>query len=251
MNNSALFDIIFPDNIYEYKIVADRMDPLNDIENVSQDNSNEIYNKKENRFGRWLLPAVTVLVVIGLFIFGVNEYRNFTKIYYDYIEPPIQISLSDAETILRSLDQGDASLTKMASYEVKAVVKSKKNYKDEMYPLVPMDFVLAWDLLNKKAVDEHIKYWQKNRWYYYECDSDSIVDLTFVQNNSSNHHLIPATAKVWDQLRKVRQNEYIELKGFLVNINYNGRALNTSLSRTDQGAGACEIMYVTKVTADN
>ncbi len=61
-------------------------------------------------------------------------------------------------------------------------------------------------------------------------------------------HLIPATSDIEDQLEDVRAGHIVRLRGLLVNVSGpNGWTWNTSLTREDSGAGACELFYVESV----
>ncbi len=66
----------------------------------------------------------------------------------------------------------------------------------------------------------------------------------------ANNHLIPADASLAEQIRAIRIGDQIQMRGFLVDyaVTKDGRAVftrKTSLTRTDTGNGACEILYVT------
>ena len=66
--------------------------------------------------------------------------------------------------------------------------------------------------------------------------------------NSSNMHMIPANRDVEKRLKSARVGAIIELSGYLVGIQERGQwTWVTSLSRTDTGDGACEIVWVERV----
>lgn len=190
-----------------------------------------------------LLVLVLIFIAAGL----VNRAFKSPKIYYDFIPPPVQSPLSGSDSLTITLSQDSATLTKLAAYEVNAVVKSVKRYKDPMGSIAPLDFALGWGPLNSKAMDEHIRYSQSGRWYHYLITNTTEVDATTVAQNSSNHHLIPEDDRIRKQLNRIRVNDYVVLKGYLVNISYQDRTISTSTSRSDTGSGACEIMLVTEV----
>ena len=46
--------------------------------------------------------------------------------------------------------------------------------------------------------------------------------------------------------------DYLELKGYLVDVDHDsGWMWRTSMSRTDSGDGACEIVYVESLSVEN
>ena len=60
-------------------------------------------------------------------------------------------------------------------------------------------------------------------------------------------HLINKDRNIQNKIRSIGEDKYVRLKGYLVNVNFKDGPWKTSLSRTDTGNGACEIMYVTSV----
>mgnify|MGYP000112010900 CR=1 FL=1 len=69
----------------------------------------------------------------------------------------------------------------------------------------------------------------------------------FRPDQISNNHLLPGDAFVEDAIRRVGPGDQIRLRGWLVQYSHsNGRyQRGTSVTRTDQGAHACETVYVT------
>jgi hypothetical protein len=58
-------------------------------------------------------------------------------------------------------------------------------------------------------------------------------------------HLIPGSAEVRKQLRRLRAGHVVQMRGKLVNASRaDGYRWNSSLTRADSGAGACELFYV-------
>lgn len=211
----------------------------------------DLYPEKE-QYEKWtpfqlLILALLVVLLITVGVSVANRFNKSSQSSYDLINPPIQSQLRTKETLTITASQAETTLTKVAEYEVRAVVKGVKTYNDAMGPLAPYDFALAWGELNRKEVNERIKYSQSGRWYYYYVDNINAVSLTTVAHNSSNHHLVVVDAQIREQLSRVRVNDYVHLKGYLVNLNHQGRSFETSTTRKDTGGGACEIMLVEEV----
>ena len=60
-----------------------------------------------------------------------------------------------------------------------------------------------------------------------------------------NLHLIPANDRVRDAILRARVGQVIAFSGQLVDVRAStGWSLNTSLTRDDNGPGACEVVYV-------
>ncbi|TLY98357.1 MAG: hypothetical protein E6K36_18280 [Gammaproteobacteria bacterium] len=66
--------------------------------------------------------------------------------------------------------------------------------------------------------------------------------------HSANTHVIPADARIRSELAHLRVGQVVHLAGTLVDATRDdGAWLRTSLTRTDSGAGACEVMLVESV----
>ena len=114
-----------------------------------------------------------------------------------------------------------------------------------------MDLALVWGKLTEPDYDRYLQYSQSNRWYFFRFQAGAPFDMRYVIEHSSNHHLIPANANVRAALSMVRKKQLIVLEGYLVNLRgvYHGGEVwwNTSLTRDDTAAGACELFYVKSV----
>lgn len=189
------------------------------------------------------------LIVVFLIYSGI-KIANQEKSGPDYIAEPQQNVLSTQNIMMLDGKNGPVKVTLVAEYQITGVVKSKKNYtSDAAAEISPMDLALAWGNLNQKEIDQTISYSQSGRWYYYRLKESSTIDLTQVQAQSSNTHLIPADKKVLAQLNKIKKHDVVELRGYLVNVV--SEKMQTpwvsSLTRVDTGNHACEIMVVTAV----
>ena len=76
-----------------------------------------------------------------------------------------------------------------------------------------------------------------------------------VNRHSANNHLIPADGEIKKEISKIRKGDIVEITGYLVSLkatNPEGETYdwNSSLTRTDTGNGACELIYVTGVTRE-
>jgi hypothetical protein len=66
-----------------------------------------------------------------------------------------------------------------------------------------------------------------------------------ILRNAAQLHLIPATGRIESRLKRLRPGQRVGISGYLVDVTGPGRFVwRTSLSRSDSGAGACEIVYV-------
>lgn len=195
---------------------------------------------------------LTILVVVVLsLIIGYEAFKNPIQLPSN-IMTPIQTEIDDIKPFSIYRGENTYEVTPLSNYTIQAVVKSRKNYKtDYTSDLSPMDFALAWGELNKTEVDEHIDYSQHNRWYYYRADEYCPVSIQYIARHSANTHIIPKDDEVEDALKKIHEGDYIELVGYLVEVDMTNGKWTSSLSRDDTGDGACEIMCVIEVKKIN
>ena len=60
--------------------------------------------------------------------------------------------------------------------------------------------------------------------------------------------MIPKNDRIATQLMRLRVGDYVELAGYLVQAHFETGTWTSSLTRSDTGDGACEILYVTRVS---
>lgn len=166
--------------------------------------------------------------------------------YRGYIAEPQQTMLTSPIQTKITGSKGDVQLTLLAQYSIEGVVKSKELYLLD-YPsqISKFDFALAWGDLNKENVDENINYSQSGRWYCYRYTDDNPVSQDYIAKHSANVHLIHRDGEILRKIALAPGGSHVRIKGFLVNVDFGEGSWETSLSRSDTGNGACEIMYVT------
>ena len=58
-------------------------------------------------------------------------------------------------------------------------------------------------------------------------------------------HMIPARKGIERKLKKVREGDIVLIQGYLVDVDHiSGWHWRSSMSRTDTGNGACELVFV-------
>ena len=193
---------------------------------------------------KWMLIAAFLVLAAVLFFSFYNPYRG-----PDAIEPPVQVTLAQPDTLVYPGRQGDVELKLLAEYSISAAVKSRQEYEtDYAARISPLDLVLAWGELNVPATDDHIRYSQYGRWYEIRYDAATPVSASYIQENAANVHMIPKNDRIATQLMRLRVGDYVELAGYLVQAHFETGTWTSSLTRSDTGDGACEILYVTRVS---
>jgi hypothetical protein len=144
---------------------------------------------------------------------------------------------------------GDFELQPMAEYHIVARVLSVEKYGwDGGAALSPIDFAVGWGAMSDSSVLQHFRITQGGRFFTIYPDEQAI-DVSTALLGSANMHLIPASAAVRTQLQRARPGHIADMQGKLVNASRaDGYRWNSSLTRADSGAGACELFYVEAIT---
>lgn len=173
--------------------------------------------------------------------------RPYAPVLEDYPEPAQRTVEAD-----RSRLDAAPGVTPVprAEYEIVAHVMSVKHYHGEpLDNVVPYDFALAWGPAATPAVQSGLEVSQRNRWFFWRQRSQWSADmprLNEVGQSMANTHMLGATQTLREALGHVRPGDSIRASGYLVDLASPDPLLrrSTSLTRSDTGAGSCEIFYV-------
>ena len=141
----------------------------------------------------------------------------------------------------------DYTLTPRARFRAEARVLAGERYRfAREADLMPRDLALGWGVMSDSSVIEQLAISQSDRFYFWKSRSSALpAQVEQIIASSANMHLIPASDSVARAIDRARVGQIIELEGMLVDVALpKGGNLRTSLTRTDSGAGACEIVYV-------
>lgn len=141
---------------------------------------------------------------------------------------------------------GNYTIKPVATLSLRARVLNVRYYKsDREADLSPMDFALGWGSMSDSAILNKMRITQRNRWYFWRYDHELPINNDYIIQHSANMHMIPANEVIADQLKEVRKNQIINLKGYLVQITgKNNYYWNSSLTRNDTGNHSCEVVFV-------
>jgi len=148
-----------------------------------------------------------------------------------------------------SLTHGHWTLTPRASYDITARILSREDYSfDAWSDLVPQDLALGWGALSDNRVLSSLEIGQGARFYSWRPIAPLPIPAQEVIEHSANTHVIPADPVIRAELARLRVGQVVHLTGVLVDgVRADGRYFHTSLTRSDTGAGACEVMLVKSV----
>ncbi len=144
---------------------------------------------------------------------------------------------------------GAYQLKPLATFALDARVLHSKIYRwDRQATLVPVDLALGWGPMSDQRVLDQVTITQSMRFYWFEYKLPPISKDEII-SHSTNVHIIPSTPAIASQCKSVRTGTLVHLKGDLVEATAAGFGTwRSSLSRTDTGNGACELMFVTEMS---
>lgn len=137
-------------------------------------------------------------------------------------------------------------LNAVAEYALTARVLSTRSYAhDRGSKLVPVDVAAGWGRMSDRRVLEQLEISQAFRFFFYEWRGAPPIPQQEIIAHAANMHIIPANREVAAAVSRLHPGEVVTMRGALVNARgEGGHVWNTSLSREDSGAGACELFYV-------
>ncbi len=144
-----------------------------------------------------------------------------------------------------SLQLADYRITPLEAFSLEARVLGREDYHfDRGAAISPTDLALGWGPMAEPRMLEYIDISQSNRWYHWQA-RELPIPRREIETHSANMHMIPANAAVAASLARVKAGQRIQLSGQLVRVEgQDGFIWNSSLSRDDTGAGACELIWV-------
>lgn len=159
-------------------------------------------------------------------------------------EDPLQRNLNVAE--MQTIN--GYQITPLATFNVKARVLASKNYHfGREAELSPVDLALGWGRMSDETVLNQIDINQSNRFYFWRVDAFPIPREE-IESHSANMHMIPADSHVEKILKAVRAGQVVQLNGYLIEAKAaDGWHWKSSLTRSDTGNGACEVVLVKSV----
>lgn len=118
--------------------------------------------------------------------------------------------------------------------------------------LIPEDWVLGWGPVLAPPFAGKIHYTQVSRFYMWGT-RDLRLDRGTIVSHTANTHVIPGSLRLRRAVASVRKGDDVRLEGWLVDVDgiddpsFHWR---TSTSRSDEGPGGCETVYLTRLTVN-
>lgn len=194
------------------------------------------------------LRNLVFLVLIAVFVWQCRAAETVS------LGPGIKVNDAPVQTKINGAEQfefGDYLITPLADFTLSAKVLSKEDYfLDRESDLSPTDLALGWQKMSDEAVLDQIDIRQSGRWYRWSVQAFPIPRRQ-IETQSANMHIVPANDLVAVMLDRVQPGQIISLQGQLIRAeSYDGWRWQSSLTREDTGARACELIYVTSLNID-
>ena len=192
------------------------------------------------------IACLGILFFISFFLKG--SLVDYKKINADLYKQPLQTETDKKEITLNYM--GVQYLIKpVQDYEISGLVVSHNNpsgfgdiYHDSK-SFDTKDLCVIWgnNLINN---DFHkVKFWNVS----WTCNVRYPPGINFEFDEISNNHLITRSDEIRKKNAHVKVGDQIKIKGALANytsLNNESGWRNSSLTRTDTGNGACEVIWV-------
>ncbi len=193
------------------------------------------------------MKSSCVLIVIVAAIFGWNYLHRPINYPPGVLIPaePEQIATNDGPIVC-----GAFQLKPLAHFAIDARVLHRKIYRwDRQAALVPVDLALGWGPMSDQRVLDQLTVTQSMRFYWFEYKMPPPISKEQIIAHSANVHIIPSTSEIASRCKSLRTGALVHLSGDLVEATApNFGTWRSSLSRTDTGNGACELMWVKELS---
>ncbi|MEI2456476.1 MULTISPECIES: hypothetical protein [Lysobacter] len=159
----------------------------------------------------------------------------------DYAEPlqtPVPAGLRPFRLV-------PGTLTPLAGFSIEGRVLSRRDYRNGLTAeFSPTDLGIGWGRMREEAVLSKLRFSQEVRFLTYRFEGEPPIPLQEMQRSSANLHIIPADAEVARALKRTHKDQRVRVHGWLVLADAGGGwRWQSSLTRTDTGDGACELVY--------
>lgn len=209
------------------------------------------------RINKWIFLVLALIFAITSMTR--NSYRDVDNIDSRVIRQPIQLETANENDITVKIGDFRYRLEPLYYYEISGMIVNKKDYSwlsiHKRNKALPVDLCMIWggNVANKVYRDKNLKFSQGFRF----CNYSWRGDIDFNRNEASNNHLLIADDIVNKKVKWLTKGDQIKITGLLVNIYAKNTRpsmydpdymhFKTSTTRTDTGAGACEVIYVANI----
>lgn len=190
------------------------------------------------------LPAITCWAIAGACCWYWFSHRPITY------EPGVLIQSEPTQDNLTTDELafvfGNFHLKPLARFALNGRLLHSRVYRfDPGAHLVPIDLAVGWGPMSDQQVLDRLHISQSMRFFWYEYQDPPPIPKDQIISHATNIHIIPSTPELATSCKSLRVGALIHIGGELVEAT--GPDIGTwrsSLSRTDSGNGACELLYL-------
>ena len=154
----------------------------------------------------------------------------------------------------RTFDARGHTFVARARYDITARVLRKEIYRlDGGASIAPVDLGVGWGPMSDTRVVDELEFSQMGRFLYWRPRNSNAFPIPrdMLITHAAQMHLVPASDALEGRLKKLRPGQVVSISGYLVDVRGpGGFRWNTSMTRTDTGAGACEIVWVESLAVE-
>lgn len=195
---------------------------------------------------RWLALVGILLLVLGTGIVGPARIKEHQPGVLTPDEP-----LQQSAQGKKPWKKNGYLIRPLASFSIRARVLLTDHYSwDRESELSPVDLTLGWGPLSDSKILSTLKLSHGIR--HYRWSSQNLV-LPYEEINAhmANMHIIPSDQYTENRLKKVIPGDIVSIEGYLIEAaTPDGWSWKSSLTRTDAGQGACEVIWADKLTIE-
>ena len=144
-----------------------------------------------------------------------------------------------------------AHIAALANFRVRARVLLTEHYWwGDGAAVSPVDLALGWRLMSNQEILDGLRLYSLRRAYAWAPrDGRLPASEGDIISHSANMHMVPSTDELAGRLRDLNRGDLVDIRGFLIEIKFpDGGTWRSSLTRTDTGNGACELVWVNDLT---
>jgi hypothetical protein len=208
-------------------------------------------SERLRQIARILLPVAAAAFAVSFFT--QNRLPGPGAILEPLRQEPVQTADGLPEPFEATRKNVTYTVTPLAAYELWGLVVSYHHsasfidisHKQWNDFLNTKDVCVIWGKNVETGVYKRMTFRNRDFTCYFRYPDRETGEL-FAERCLSNNHLLPGDPLVADTVLRARKGDQIHLKGWLVSYGVKGTpyARRSSLSRTDRGNGACEVVYV-------
>ena len=198
------------------------------------------------------LPYSLKLIHLGCWFLEKNDLSSSMQTVSDIFAEPSQNKLKSNKPISVNVNKVDYKIKPLYDYDLVGMVMSYKHHDGNSRlhkrwndHLNIADYCVVWGDTAAASTLPKVKFWNGQFTCNFSTRNQEAWD-NFNTSQISNNHIITADKLLRKKISKIKIGDQIRIKGFLAeyeNLNTGGTR-GTSITRDDQGNGACETILV-------